>query len=172
MDEHTIKSNLLTGIPLLNFMENSNAAMGIKCNKSSFVYMNQASKDFHNVPNNFDYEGRYDEDFPCPWSELAAEYKAHDRKAETMKSGAEIISTSYYTRNSVLEPWYCIKFPIYGDDGNASGTIFFARKFTFISIFDFFKNLKPSVITFNPPVDIFTERELEIIFYAISKNLR
>lgn len=29
--------------------------------------------------------------------------------------------------------------------------------------------MKPSVISLNPPVDIFTERELEIIFYAIQK---
>ncbi len=37
------------------------------------------------------------------------------------------------------------------------------------SICDFFNHLKPSVLTLNPPVDTFTEKELDIIFYAFQK---
>nr|WP_312884908.1 helix-turn-helix transcriptional regulator [Candidatus Sodalis endolongispinus] len=98
---------------------------------------------------------------------MAQEYRAHDRKAESSQDGAEIITTSYFTRHAILEPWYCHKFPIYDSENQVTGTLFYAKRVNFISIYDFFDKLKPSVISFNPPVDIFTDRELEIIFYAI-----
>nr|WP_237234693.1 PAS and helix-turn-helix domain-containing protein [Sodalis praecaptivus] len=150
-------------------MEKSDIAWAIKSNDSRFVYINRAGLDFSNIPLEYDYEGRFDEEFPCAWSELAPEFKAHDRKAESSPQGAEIITTSYFTRNSLLEPWYCHKFPIYGGDDQILGTLCYCKRFSFFSTFEFFANLKPSVITLNPPVDIFTERELEIIFYAIQK---
>ncbi|ACQ68772.1 putative transcriptional regulator, GerE domain protein [Candidatus Hamiltonella defensa 5AT (Acyrthosiphon pisum)] len=46
---------------------------------------------------------------------------------------------------------------------------FYAKKFSFISISDFFSHLKSSVLTLNPPVDTFTEKKLDIIFYAFQK---
>ncbi|MFJ1179853.1 helix-turn-helix transcriptional regulator, partial [Yersinia enterocolitica] len=61
------------------------------------------------------------------------------------------------------------KFPIYNQNGKVLGAVFFGKKFNFISICDFFNSLKPSVITLTPPVDDFSERELDIIFYAIQK---
>lgn len=36
-------------------------------------------------------------------------------------------------------------------------------------MYDFFNNLKPSVISLTPPDSQFTERELEIIFYALQR---
>lgn len=54
----------LENIPLLSFLENSTLPFGIKNTKSKFVYMNSASRDFFNVPNDFDIEGRFDSEFP------------------------------------------------------------------------------------------------------------
>lgn len=159
----------LKHIPLISFFENSSIPWLIKSKESRFVYMNKASEDFHNIPIAYDYEGRFDEEFPCPWSEFAPEFKAHDRKAESTTSGAEIIVTSYYGRNSILEPYYCHKFPIYNNEGQVLGNLSYSKKFSFVSIGDFFKNFRPSVINLTPPTDIFTEKELEIIFYAIQK---
>ncbi|CAJ0993950.1 hypothetical protein [Sodalis praecaptivus] len=94
MDNNTIKANNLINFPLLKFMESSDISMGIKSNDSRFVYMNEASKDWCDVPQAFDYKGRYDQEFPCPWAAMADEYQTHDRKAESSRCGAEIISTS------------------------------------------------------------------------------
>lgn len=49
------------------------------------------------------------------------------------------------------------------------GILYTAKMFNFLSIFDFFSSLKPSVLTLNPPVNTFTDRELEIIFYAMQR---
>ena len=159
----------LSDIPLISIMEHSSIPWGIKDTESRFVYMNHAATDFCTIPKGFDFEGRLDSEIPVPWSELAPELQAHDRKAEQSREGAEVIETSYFGRDAVLEPWYCAKFPIHNREGKVLGTTFYAKKFSFVSVFDFFNNLKPSVITLTPPVDIFTERELDIIFYALQK---
>ncbi|MEN3262644.1 LuxR C-terminal-related transcriptional regulator [Sodalis endosymbiont of Spalangia cameroni] len=156
-------------IPMISMMEHSIMPWGVRDNESRIVYLNQASVDFLNIPTGFDFEGRKDGDFPCAWSALEEEFEAHDRKAESSEYGAEVICTSYYGRNNVLEPYYAPKFPVYSHDGDVLGTVFYAKKFSFISVCDFFDNLKPSVFTLTPPVDSFTERELDIIFYAIQK---
>lgn len=167
------KSNLtldsLSEIPLIAIMERSGIPWGIRDNESRMVYINHTTKNFLNIPKGFDFEGRLDQEFPCPWSELADEFRAQDRKAEASQDGAEVIATSYYGKGDVLEPWYCAKFPIYNSEGKVLGTTFYAKKFNFISVYDFFNNLKPSVITLTPPVSPFTEKELEIIFYALQK---
>ncbi|ASV33400.1 PAS domain-containing protein [Candidatus Hamiltonella defensa] len=156
-------------VPMIAMMEHSKIPWGIKDNQSRYVYLNEAALDMANIPVGFDFEGRLDEEFPCPWSELAPEIYAQDRKAESSHQTAEAIGISYYTRQAVLEPYYIPKFPIYNQNGESLGTVFCAKKFSFISISDFFNHLKPSVLTLNPPVDTFTEKELDIIFYAFQK---
>ncbi|BGI53694.1 MAG: PAS and helix-turn-helix domain-containing protein [Candidatus Hamiltonella defensa (Ceratovacuna japonica)] len=174
MNEHQnpeskkLTRDFLGKISMVAMMEHSKMPWGIRDNQSRMVYINQASMDFLNIPRGFDFEGRSDEEFPCPWSELADEFRSHDRKAEA-NEGAEVICTSYYGREAKLEPYYAPKFPIYDDEGRVLGTFFYAKKFSFISINDFFSHLKPSVLTLDPPVDIFTEKELDIIFYAFQK---
>lgn len=59
--------------------------------------------------------------------------------------------------------------PLFNDEGEVIGSLLYQRKFSFISLGDFFNNLKPSVITLTPPVDIFSAKELDVIFYAIQK---
>jgi len=159
----------LDKIPILSIMEHSTIPWAIKSNDSRFVYINEPCMDFFNIPSGFDFEGRLDEEFPTPWSEQAPEYQAHDRKAQASKTGAEIITTSYFGRDAILEPWYCPKFPIYDREGSVIGSIFYGKKFNFLSVCDFFNNLKPSIITLTPPDETFTEKELDIIFYALQK---
>ena len=48
-------------------------------------------------------------------------------------------------------------------------TIYYAKPFSYVSILDLFDDIKPSVVCLNPPDDLFTKRELEIIIYAIRK---
>lgn len=159
----------LNQLPLLTLMENAPLPWALKSHDSRYVYINQAAQDFANIPVGFDFEGRLDGEFPTPWAEFAADYQAHDRKAQASPEGAEIITTSYFTRNAVLEPWYCAKFPLYDGQGEVLGTFCYAKRFTFLSLWDFCEQLKPSVISLTPPDDTFNEKELNIIFFAIQK---
>ncbi|MCW2475764.1 PAS and helix-turn-helix domain-containing protein [Candidatus Symbiopectobacterium sp. NZEC151] len=168
-EKKTIVHSALDNIPLVSVMEHASIPWGIKSNESKFVYMNQAAMNFCNIPKGFDVEGRLDSEIPVSWSELAPELQAHDRKAEQSKEGADVIETAYFGRDAILAPWHCAKFPIYHSDGTVLGTMFYAKAFNFYSVYEFFNNSKPSVITLTPPVDIFTQRELEIISFAIRR---
>ncbi|HII2981111.1 TPA: helix-turn-helix transcriptional regulator [Yersinia enterocolitica] len=161
--------NSLSETSLISIMEKASIPWAIKDNSSKFVYLNESCLDLFDIQPGFDFEGRLDEEMPCSWSEYSDDFKAHDRKAEQSREGAEIIVTSSFGRERVISPWYFPKFPIYNQNGKVLGTVFFGKKFNFISICDFFNSLKPSVITLTPPVDDFSERELDIIFYAIQK---
>ncbi|AJI83967.1 LuxR family transcriptional regulatory protein [Yersinia enterocolitica] len=161
--------NSLSETSLISIMEKASIPWAIKDNNSKFVYLNESCLDLFDIQPGFDFEGRLDEEMPCSWSEYSDDFKAHDRKAEQSREGAEIIVTSSFGRERVISPWYFPKFPIYNQNGKVLGTVFFGKKFNFISICDFFNSLKPSVITLTPPVDGFSERELDIIFYAIQK---
>ncbi|MEN3261050.1 LuxR C-terminal-related transcriptional regulator [Sodalis endosymbiont of Spalangia cameroni] len=159
----------LSKLPIISFLEKSTLPWNIKDTESKHVYMNAACQDFLSIPSGFNFEDKKDEEFPCKWSEFSEEFKAQDRKAEEDKSVAEIISCSHYGKIPTLEPYFCPKFPLYNTCGEVLGTIYFAKKLNFVSVFDFFSNMKPSVITLTAPVDIFTERELEIIFFAVQR---
>ncbi|AHF78144.1 Putative transcriptional regulator, PAS and GerEdomains, LuxR family [Sodalis praecaptivus] len=159
----------LQKVPLIALMEHSKIPFAIKDKESRVQYINDACKKWLNLPKLFDFEGRRDDEFPHPIAAFAAEFQAQDRKAEKDKGAAEVIITSYFGRDCILEPYYSPKFPIHNSEGEVIGSLLYQRKFSFISIGQFFNALKPSVITLTPPVDLFTERELEIIFYAIQR---
>ncbi|AHF76767.1 LuxR family transcriptional regulatory protein [Sodalis praecaptivus] len=159
----------ISNIPMMAIMERSHIPWGIKDTHSRIVYLNNACCDFLNVPKGFDFEGRRDDEFPCPWASLTDELQAHDRKAEASPGGAEIIAISNFGRDSILQPCYCAKFPIYNKDGKVLGNIHYNKRLQFNSISDFLNGIRPSTITLNSPVDLFTDKELEIIFYAIQK---
>lgn len=157
-DESGLTVNSLSELSLISIMEKARIPWAIKDNKSKFVYLNESCLDLFDIQPGFDFEGRLDEEMPCSWSEYSDDFKAHDRKAEQSREGAEIIVTSPFGRERILSPWYFPKFPIYSQNGDVLGTVFFGKKFNFISVCDFFKSLKPSVITLTPPVDDFSEK--------------
>ncbi|AHF77876.1 Putative transcriptional regulator, PAS and GerEdomains [Sodalis praecaptivus] len=159
----------LDKLSIKTMLDHASIPWAIKDTESRYIYMNKRCMDFLNVPKDFDYEGKKDSEFPCEWAAMESEYTAQDRKAELSQDGAEIISISHYWRERIFEPYYSPKFAVRNKDNEILGTVYYAKKFNYVSIGDFFNDLKPSVISLTPPTDLFTERELEIIFYAIQR---
>lgn len=129
-DESSLTLDSLSEISLIAIMEKASIPWAIKDNKSQFVYLNESCLDLFDIQPGFDFEGRLDEEMPCPWSKYSDDFKAHDRKAEQSREGAEIIVTSSFGREKVLSPWYFPKFPIYNPNGEVLGTVFLAKNLT------------------------------------------
>lgn len=140
-NEYCLTLDSLNQLPIISIMEKTNIPWAIKDNNSKFVYLNESCLDLFDIQTGFDFEGRLGEEMPCQWSEYSNDFKAHDRKAEQSKEGAEIIVTSPFGREKILSPWYFPKFSIYNPNGDVLGTVFFGKKFNFISVCDFFKQL-------------------------------
>ncbi len=122
--------NSLSETSLISIMEKASIPWAIKDNNSKFVYLNESCLDLFDIQPGFDFEGRLDEEMPCSWSEYSDDFKAHDRKAEQSREGAEIIVTSSFGRERVLSPWYFPKFPIYNQNGKVLGTVFLVKILT------------------------------------------
>ncbi|CRL46921.1 Bacterial regulatory proteins, luxR family (plasmid) [Sodalis glossinidius str. 'morsitans'] len=155
--------------PLISFMEKSKTPWGIKDRESRFIYMNSAALHFGNLPKNFNPEGLFDSDFPAEWSELSTQFIEHDRLAEKTGDHIEIIQTHYFYGSKTLEPYLCEKFPIYNEIGECIGTANFSKKLKTASRLDLINNVSPSVIFTTPPNNMFTQKELEIIFFSINR---
>lgn len=110
MENEQITSNrhltfkLINDIPLVGLIEHSTLPWCIRDKESKHVYLNKTCEDFLSIPPGFSYEGKNDVEFPCKWSEFGQEFSAQDRKAESCKEGAEIISNTYYGSITKLEP--------------------------------------------------------------------
>ncbi|WP_145557165.1 helix-turn-helix transcriptional regulator [Yersinia aldovae] len=157
----------LNSLPLVSIMEHSNEPWVVRDCQSRYVYVNQAGLDFLNLPAGFDIEGRLDNECPADWAEFAEQYQANDRKAERSGKRVAIISTHFYGRDRILEPYYLPRFPIYNKIGECIGTLTNASKLNFISLSQYIDRRTPSVLTLTPPTDLFSEKELEIIFFIL-----
>ncbi|EPS8491639.1 helix-turn-helix transcriptional regulator [Yersinia enterocolitica] len=157
----------LNSLPLISIMEYSNEPWVIRDCESRYVYVNQAGLDFLSLPADFDIEGRLDNECPADWAEFAEQYQANDRKAEKSGKRVAIISTHFYGRDKILEPYYLPRFPIYNKVGECIGTLTNASKLNFISLSQYIGRRTPSVLTLTPPTDLFNEKELEIIFFIL-----
>ncbi|AHM74087.2 helix-turn-helix transcriptional regulator [Yersinia hibernica] len=157
----------LDSLPLISVMEYSHEPWVVRDCQSRYVYVNQAGLDFLNLPADFDIEGRLDNECPADWAEFAQQYQANDRKAEKSGKRVAIISTHFYGRDRILEPYYLPRFPIYNKIGECIGTLTNASKLNFTSLSQYVDHRSPSVLTLTPPTDLFNEKELEIIFFIL-----
>ncbi|EFL92425.1 GerE domain-containing putative transcriptional regulator [Candidatus Regiella insecticola LSR1] len=157
----------LNSLPLISITEHSNKPWVIRDCQSRYVYVNQAGLDFLGLPANFNIEGKLDNECPADWAEFAAEYQANDRKAEKTGKRVAIISTNFYGRKKILEPYYLPRFLIYNKLGECIGTLTNASKLNFISLSQYVNQRTPSVLTLTPPTTLFTEKELRVIFFIL-----
>lgn len=65
-DESSLTLDSLSEISLIAIMEKASIPWAIKDNKSQFVYLNKSCLDLFDIQPGFDFEGRLDEEMPCP----------------------------------------------------------------------------------------------------------
>ncbi len=90
---------------LITMMECLDEPWGIKDLASRHVYMNNAAYRYTNTPNNFDIEGRFDEEFPADWAELSEDFQEHDRRTENSQQRVTVIETHFWNASKTLVPY-------------------------------------------------------------------
>ncbi|WP_046395127.1 PAS domain-containing protein [Photorhabdus luminescens] len=156
---------------IINTMEISNEPWGVKDSSSCFIYGNKALSSIKNFSQSFDYNGLYDHELPWDGAEFAKEYIHHDQ--EVMKKGKKICSleTHLFGKEKILSSYFCEKMPFYHEDGSCIGVIYHcwkAKDYSLISLYQYHNKLPPSILL-QPPTDLFTDREWDIIFLFLQK---
>lgn len=148
----------------IDFIDRSDIPYFIRDNESRFLYINKSGLFFLNIPSNFKIEGKLDKDLPVDWAEFSEEFQRQDRMTENLRKSSSIISTQLYNFKKEIEPFFCPKSPFYlGNE--CIGTLGSASKLKFISVPTFIDKRKPFVLSIYPPNNLFTKRELDIIFW-------
>ncbi|MBS9437623.1 helix-turn-helix transcriptional regulator [Photorhabdus noenieputensis] len=163
-------NELIISPQVINTMEQSNDPWGIKDKNSCFIYGNSATKQFiHDFKKSFDYEGLYDDELNWDGAEFAKEFIAHDKSV--MERGGRVCSleTHLFGKDKFLSSYFCEKTPIYHDNGDCIGTIYHMWKAQDFSFTRLFHGKLPASILFQPPTDLFTQREWDVIFLMLQK---
>ncbi|EYU17166.1 LuxR C-terminal-related transcriptional regulator [Photorhabdus aegyptia] len=162
-------NKLITSPQVINTMQQSNEPWAIKDKNSCWIFCNSALRQMQNIPDLFDYEGKYDSELPWNGAEFAKKFVIHDKSV--MKQGERICSleTHTYGKDKFPSSYFSEKYPIYNDKNECIGIFIHgwqAQDFSFTQLFD---GKLPASIMFQPPTDLFTQREWDVIFFMLQK---
>ncbi|WP_387464177.1 helix-turn-helix transcriptional regulator [Photorhabdus sp. RM323S] len=164
-----MNSKLTISPQIINTLEQSNDPWGIKDINSCWIYGNQAFKNLQNFPDSFNYEGHYEDELPWDGAEFAKEYMLHDKKVMEREDRICSLETHVYGKEKILSSYFFDKNPIYKEDGNCMGIIFHGWQAQDFSLTRLYHGKLPASIMFQPPTDLFTQREWDIIFLLLQK---
>ncbi|MBS9434001.1 helix-turn-helix transcriptional regulator [Photorhabdus hainanensis] len=159
---------------IINTLTSSNDPWGIKDKNSCFIYGNMALKSLQNFPNSFEFEGFYENELPWDSAKFAEEFINHDKKVIEKQQRICSIETHVFGREQVSSSYFFEKLPFYHKDGDCIGVIFHgweAQNYSLSYLHQYHDKL-PASIMLQPPTDLFTQREWDIIFLFLQKNTR
>ncbi|AWK41800.1 PAS domain-containing protein [Photorhabdus laumondii subsp. laumondii] len=165
-----MSNKLIISSQVINTMEQSNEPWGIKDKNTCYIYVNQACKRLQNISSYFDYEGLYEHELPWDGAEFAKEYMAHDRKVVEQEKRICSLETHIHGKEQILSSYFFAKYPLYHEDGSCVGIIYHGWQAQDPSFTWLFHGKLPASIMFQPPTDLFTQREWDVIFLMLQKH--
>ncbi|WP_323834583.1 helix-turn-helix transcriptional regulator [Photorhabdus africana] len=164
-----MNKNYVISPQIINTMEQSNEPWGIKDKNSCFIYVNQACKHLQNISSSFDYEGLYEHELPWDGAEFAKEYMLHDQKVIEQEKRICSLETHLFGKEQILSSYFLTKYPLYHENGSCMGVIYHGWQAQDFSFTRLFRGKLPASIMFQPPTDLFTQREWDVIFLILHK---
>lgn len=154
---------------LVSFIKNAPNPWAIKDIEKRIIYCNKFGLMEHNLPENFNIEGKFDKDIPSqPCQELWEEFDRDDQKVITENKRISGVEIAYYGKgnNSLPTPNYFEKYPLFDDNNKIIGLVYHANKIDTPTLLCYMSRFKRKTIQFDAPNNTFTKRELEVIFWA------
>ncbi|ERT10273.1 transcriptional regulator [Photorhabdus temperata J3] len=151
----------------ISYMENSNDFWIIKDNESRFIYANDIMIYYSGLPKGFNIEGKLDSECPAPWSEFEDIIQANDKNVMISKKTIPVLNTfTYGGKEKIIQPFMVNITPLI-KDGKCIGVVGHGKKLELYSMYHFENNRHPDSLTFGTPTDLFTDREFDIVFFAL-----
>lgn len=150
-------------------MKNSQDSWAIKDCESRYVYMNEAVMENINVPKNFDVEGKLDKELPVKvCQELWPEFVNFEKRVMDENRTISSIAIHCFGKGNVGNPtpYLLEKTPLYDDQSKIIGTVGHGRVIDAPSLLFYMNRFNKKTIQFDAPNDVFTKRELDVIFWA------
>ncbi|WP_026111475.1 helix-turn-helix transcriptional regulator [Winslowiella toletana] len=152
---------------MISYMENSNEFWYIKDHESRFIYMNDYGLHYSGLPKGFNVEGKLDSECPVYWSEIADIIQANDKNVmDSQKVIPTLITFMYGGREKLIQPFMADVTPLI-KDGKSIGVVGRAKKLEIYSMYHLENNKCPESLSFGNPTDLFTDREFDVVFFAL-----
>ncbi|MBS9437797.1 helix-turn-helix transcriptional regulator [Photorhabdus noenieputensis] len=151
----------------ISYMENSNDVWVIKDKEHRFIYANDTMIHYSGLPKGFNIEGKLDGECPAPWSEFEDIIQANDNNVMTSQKTIPVLHTfTYVGKEKIIQPFLVNVTPLM-KDGECIGVVSHGKKLEIYSMYHFENNIHPESLTFGKPTDLFTDREFDIVFFAL-----
>ncbi|XBS69216.1 helix-turn-helix transcriptional regulator [Acerihabitans sp. KWT182] len=151
----------------ISYMGNCNEFWYIKDHEHRFIYMNEYAKYYSGLPKRFDPEGKLDSECPAPWSEIEDIIQANDKNVmDTRKMIPTLMTFLYGGREKLIQPFMADVTPLIVE-GKSIGVVGRAKKLEIYSMYHFENNKLPDSLCFGNPTDLFTDREFDVVFFAM-----
>lgn len=154
---------------LISFMEKSKDHWCVKDKASRYIYINKSALIDFNAPKNINIEGKLDKEIPLKASqELWMDFVEHDQKVMNENRSIASVEIHYYGKGNfdTPTPQLSEKNPLYDDENKIIGLVIHSRIIDAPTLLYYMNQLNRKTIQFDAPNDLFTKRELEVIFWA------
>lgn len=149
------------------YMEHSKDFWIIKDYESRFVYANETMIHYSGLPKGFNIEGLLDSECPAPWSEFEDVIQKNDKNVMENKKTIPVLNTFVYGgRDKIVQPFMLEVTPLI-KDGKSIGIVGRGKKLEIFSMYHLENNKLPDSLSFGKPTDLFTDREFDVVFFAL-----
>lgn len=152
---------------LISYMESSNDYWYMKDNDSRYVYINGCAMHYASLPKNFNFEGKLDSECPAYWSDFADILQAFDKKViDTKQPIPTLFNLMYDGKEKLIQSFVGEVTPLI-INGKSAGVIGRGKKLEIYSMHHLAYNQCADVVSFGNPSELFSDREFDVVFYAI-----
>nr|WP_320410334.1 LuxR C-terminal-related transcriptional regulator [Candidatus Hamiltonella defensa] len=137
----------------------------IRDKESRYLYMNQAMYEFLNLPTGFLIEGKGLSEIKPDISEFFEDLSQKEEGVIKKETPVSLLITGHFGKEKILQPYIVDIHPFFDEVGHIMGTMAEARKCPFFSPLDYIQGKSPKILITQLPNTMFTQRELEMIFY-------
>ncbi|MEN3262400.1 LuxR C-terminal-related transcriptional regulator [Sodalis endosymbiont of Spalangia cameroni] len=169
---HNIISYLNSSNSLISFIKNSSDHWLIKDNDARYVFVNDSASSFFKFPKKFDVEGKSAKEIPTDiCQELWPELTKSDKKVVEKNKKIISIAIHHYGKGNTSElvPHYMEREPLYDDNNSLIGIVSYGRRLDIPELLCYMSRLGRKTIQTDAPDNLFTKRELEVIFWALQR---
>ncbi|MEA9390052.1 helix-turn-helix transcriptional regulator [Acerihabitans sp. TG2] len=152
---------------LIAFMEHSNEFWYIKDHEHRFIYINNYAIYYSGLPKGYNPEGKLDSECPAPWSEIADVIQANDKNVmDSQKVIPTLMTFVYGGKEQLIQPFMADVTPLI-KNGTSIGVVGRAKRLEIYSMYHMENNRSPESLCFGNPTDLFTDREFDVVFFAM-----
>ncbi|CQD40824.1 helix-turn-helix transcriptional regulator [Yersinia mollaretii] len=152
---------------LIRFWQRSAEPWSVKDNKSRYIYANSKFNKLFGLPDDFCVTGRFDSELPTPIAQFSAEYQRQDRQVELLQDRITSVEVHLLDGLSYFTAYFYDKYPLIDENGVSQGVICHGRSVTNLILTRLNKIKMPISLVLMQPLDLFTKREWEVLFYLI-----